>query len=288
MAQCPYSQNFSPYLQCDSEEGHKARSHVNFTYDVPTFWYAPTIGELIEANGARWDAYTYTADRRVWNSEEKWWEYERSDLPSAGDDIWISDLTSTLDPYSGKARRDAPDFYEFPVTFWGDYCGSSVDRSNYRSLLEEYPHAFLTMSSGYNGNALLIRADYAGDDAEDLFNIGEKLRDDYPLYSEEDHSLLEFELAEEAWDAYMSMDLTHDLMRRGINTDRISDDDIRKRFYADTFCGEYGEYPYYEGAYSVVFPNYKDTLEVLVNHYRLASRIIRTRRHRRNQRKVTA
>lgn len=281
MTQCPHTQQFPPYLQCDSEAGHKAKSHINFTYDIPTFWYAPTIGELIVKRDARWSGYSWDSTTRVNQGGMYPWSYEPAPLPDNGENIWCSDI-SEVD------KNEKPDLYEFPLTVWGDYVGSSVERSNYRSLIRDFPLVFIPCGYGYNGNSLFIRADYAGIDAQDLFTIGEELIHSYPAYDEEDVSFLEMELADEAWSAYMYADLSRDLRNANVDIDRIPEDELRDHFYEETMNGD--ESPYCESADSVVFPAYESTLEALVKRYRRAQcrALLHSRSRRlRSFRKVT-
>jgi len=96
-----------------------------------------------------------------------------------------------------------PTFYRFPYTLWGDYIGDAVQRSNHRSILADFPDIFSDFVGFPGAHELILPAEgIDADTLDELIRIGQHIRDDYPLYSDEDHSNLEMELADEAWDAY--------------------------------------------------------------------------------------
>lgn len=235
-------------------------NHENHIYDAPNVmsWenvLPVTIQDLV--NG-KWDSYVWSGTIRNYHRHgPNIYTVKPAPLPEGGDNVWISDLDS-----SGS---DKPDLYEIPVTNWGDYCGSGLARSNHRSLIRDFPNIFITMNSGHNGNSLLIRADHTKY-ADDIFAIGDILKNEYPIYDEEDYSFLEMELAEEAWDAYLKFDLQSDLLRKNIDTDRINEDSLKERFYLLVSQGD--KYPYLESADSIVFPGYGDIVEELTTYYR--------------------
>jgi hypothetical protein len=121
------------------------------------------------------------------------------------------------------------------------------------------------------------------DAARSLVDIFTGLRDEYPLYDEEDDSMLVMELADDAWDAYASWDLRRDLRDAMADlfggdddaasdaVDEISDADLRERFYAAVW--ESDEYPYAETADSVVFPMWDDVVNRLAEHYAAGSSV---------------
>ena len=63
--------------------------------------------------------------------------------------------------YMGSDWEQVPEsdaeFVEVPYTVWGDYVGSSVERSNCRSLLRDYPESFIHITGGYGSEVLYIR-----------------------------------------------------------------------------------------------------------------------------------
>jgi hypothetical protein len=154
-------------------------------------------------------------------------------------------------------------------TVWSDYSGSTVERSNERSLLEDYPQTFIRLYGGHGTSGLMLPvdrpADWFADDEdggrerwqgllEDLAKLA-----DYPLYDEEDLSGLETEIADEAWDAYLRSDVLSDLAKTGVPDEALADEaKVRTRFYALTYEADYG--PEAESAVSVVFPFYAATL----------------------------
>jgi hypothetical protein len=161
---------------------------------------------------------------------------------------------------------ETPDYYEVPVATWGDYVGTAVERSNYRSLLRDYPETFVEVRYDYFGHSLLLPVSAV---TEELVELLTGLREQYPLYDESDHSELESELADEAWDAWAKFDLLRALRDAGVDTDEIDEADLRERFY--TAVSESDEYPYAETADSIVFPGWDAIVAELAEHYGAAS-----------------
>lgn len=205
------------------------------------FFLRATFRVLADAEGLtklKWEGQDYRGG--VWHE---------TNTPEGGDTVSMGTLG--MQPF-GQYDHGEADAYEVPCTIWGDYVGGAYERSNYRSLIRDMPDTFIEVTGGYNSQYLAIAADYSGDDAEDLLRIMTGLREQYPLYDEEDYYALETELANEAWDAWLKMDLMSDLDKLGVDTDKVDEDQLRDRFY--TLVIEAGEYPYAETADSVVFP----------------------------------
>jgi hypothetical protein len=146
---------------------------------------------------------------------------------------------------------------------WSDYSGNAVERSNYRSLLRDYPDTFTDVRGGYDTYALLLSVDWTPpeDGREGLLEELSALAD-YPLYDEEDYSALEMELADEAWDAYLKWNVPSYLAAdHGVSEEALEGVDeeiLREAFYRIT--GEQPEYPYGETAVDVHFPYLTETI----------------------------
>lgn len=156
-------------------------------------------------------------------------------------------------------------------TVWSDYSGSTVERSNERSLLADYPQTFIRVYGGHGTSGLMLPvdrpADWFADDEDHGAERWQGLLDDlhkladYPVYDDEDHSALETELADEAWDAYLRDDVIRDLDRAGVPWEAIDTDRLREQFYKITYEADYG--PEAESAVSVVFPFYDATIATM-------------------------
>lgn len=164
-----------------------------------------------------------------------------------------------------ETTEDDADVVEVPYTVWGDYVGSSVERSNYRSLLRDYPDVFIDISGGYWSHVLYIRPRTMLQ-TDGLFESITALFD-YPLYDEEDHSELEMTEAWEAWDGWVKFDLGRALATEyDLDVDNWTEEEwdfIKQRFYA--ISGDENGYPYMEDATNVVFPHFEETTETLAN-----------------------
>jgi hypothetical protein len=170
-------------------------------------------------------------------------------------------------------------------TAWGDYSGDSCNRSNQRSLLRDFPRSVTMITGGFGYSALVVSLRSVN---EGLFDALSGLAD-YPLYDEEDHSALEMECADEAWEQFAKSDLRRDLENRAAGrdtrrawererkpmipspftgvpeflTEYLNDQDdangldrLREWFYES--LQDMSGYPYLETADSIVFPDWDD------------------------------
>lgn len=210
-----------------------------------------TIKDLIAKLPRRWESYAWKG-----TSYDIVYGHPRDLLPvpESGDSMSYNHL-EVCDWHEA-------DFFKFPATLWGDYVGSTVERSNYQALLVDYLDTFVTAYGDYGSHALFIRADYAEDDAINLVAIGQKLAEEYPLYDEDHYSLLEDALIWESWDSYTRDDVRMALNRLDVENDDIDDDDLRQKFF--DIVREQNDYPHCEDATgSVAFPYWDETIEAL-------------------------
>ena len=153
--------------------------------------------------------------------------------------------------------------YEVPCTLWGDYCGDGVQRSNYRSLLRDYPETFIEVYGDYGSHYLAM---CPIDLTEELAEIFVNLVEQYPLYDEEDHSELEMEEATEQYQQWAKDDILFSLRRDyDIDTDNISETWLEQRFWQ--WCGEQSQYPYLEDAVSIVYPDMDGFVREMASYF---------------------
>ena len=154
------------------------------------------------------------------------------------------------------SRGEDPTHYEVPVTVWGDYCGDSCARSNFRSLVRDYPETFVEVYGDYGSLYLAIPVDAV---TEDLLEIFEGLLESYPLYDEEDHSQLEMEETDAALaypDGWAVWDLKRAVEDAIEDADGWTDEDwqfVISRYLSIT--GDQPSFPYLEDAVNLVFPH---------------------------------
>jgi hypothetical protein len=119
---------------------------------------------------------------------------------------------------------------------------STVDRSNFRRLTEDYPEAF-TPTSYANVDTL---GAFVADLDEDVTEILVGLRDRYPVYDEEDMTELEEEEITQEWDDFAAdefgRELPEDLQDKW---EQLSDEDKRNMFWQA--CESAGYYPEHSG-----------------------------------------
>lgn len=176
-------------------------------------------------------------------------------------------------------------------TAWSDYSGSTVERSNHRSLLQDYPETFTDIYGGHGTSQLMLAVGWTapGDGRDGLLDEIAALAD-YPLYDEEDHSALEMELADEAWDSYLYSDVPYALIETSECPDAMEDmidairdndkarneafgphgqsygwanehDTLRDMFYNTLRDQDYG--PECEDAVNAYFPLMKDSVTTM-------------------------
>jgi hypothetical protein len=161
------------------------------------------------------------------------------DVSPAGGDSW---------PYGEwEEDSDSPTHIIVPYTGYSDYSGGGVERSNNRALREDYPATFTEATGGYGTSELLLSLDWRHPNGDDFTEgLVEALNGlaDYALYDEQDHSMLEMEVADEAWDQFLSMDVPRQLQDKAISSDAMEDaiealDELAARHAWDTSKPEF-------------------------------------------------
>lgn len=155
------------------------------------------------------------ADFRVCYARIGEWGYPRT--PS-GDYTWqpyemrperihSSDVSDTPGGYDGTFLRAYVDLGR--VARSEDQAGqsSTLDRSNYRRLLEDYPESFTVLSYS---NVDCLGA-YVGNLTEEVIDVLTGLVTDYPAYDDSDMSELESEEITESWDQYVRYDVAREI-----------------------------------------------------------------------------
>lgn len=170
------------------------------------------------------------------------------DAPTPGDRCSYGDLTL---PDTYPADADSPRYVTLPFTDWSDYSGATYTRSNYRSLLRDFPGTFVDVygSHGYSGLALDMSAYIPEHLADCLHNLA----DEYPVYDESDMSELETELQTEGWANHGREDFRREVVSHlrnlgwlgsvGVDADdlaeSITDDQLDRLFWDAYSNGEH-------------------------------------------------
>lgn len=181
-----------------------------------------------------------------------------------GDEVYLGWLRD-LFPH----EREPADLYLIGCLWWGDYTGDDAARSNHRSLRRDFPDEFIGLYDAIGTVGLALPPGCRNDK---LVTALLGLRD-YPLYDEDDNSALIIELADEAWDGWLRLDVPTILRdEHGIDTDDIAeetgvdDDALREMFYrihSERFGDEYAE-----NAVRVVFPSLPATVAAMAAELR--------------------
>lgn len=142
-------------------------------------------------------------------------------LPVGGDRAYWGSFRAGVHWKSRDERLAEATHVEVLGTVWGDYVGSDYNRSNYRSLLRDYPDAFVDVTGHYGSSTLFLPLD-----AEIPVDLVEGLEGllDYPIWDESDHSDLTMELEQEAWDSWGRDDWKREITRLAGQEHRDADE----------------------------------------------------------------
>ena len=129
------------------------------------------------------------------------WTWHPTPPAMGGESVYASAFCS-------GERAGLQAYITVPYTMWGDYSGSTVERSNCRSIREDYPEYVVHVRGDYSSEWLVLPL---GVDIPAVLFDGILALSDHPRWCDEDHSMLEMELADEAWD-YHARDLRDDIL----------------------------------------------------------------------------
>jgi len=232
--------------------------------DLPASWQVCPLPEFEreELISEIADAYNDAASETFWQAIEttcrEHIEHEIIDaLKSAGYPVTWLDDDAVMDagyalPYS-HYRHNGPTsharaYVDLSKVAKGEDTAdqsSTVDRSNYRSLMRDYPDVWLPI--GYsNVNAL---GAYVANLSPELTEILTGLVEQYPVYDESDMCELESDEITESWAQYVQADLTSEIHRahcdEGDAWDALSEDAQREIFW--TTVESTDSYPEHNG-----------------------------------------
>jgi hypothetical protein len=147
---------------------------------------------------SKWEgrSYVYTSDGYRWEDQP---------VPMGGERAAYSDFAVNHRATRTDAERaEGATHIAIPGTAWGDYSGDDYTRSNYRSILRDFPEHVVDIYGDYGFSGLALALD--SDVPEELLDGLEWLLE-YPLWDESDHSDLVMELEQEDWDSWGRSDL---------------------------------------------------------------------------------
>jgi hypothetical protein len=159
------------------------------------------------------------------------------------------------EPYADlSAAGKGPDYYDQ---------SSTLDRSNYRRLREDYPDTF-TVTSYANVDAL---GAFVADLSDELTETLIGLREQYPAYDDEDMSAIETEEISEQWEDFASDELGRELPEDVREAWSALSKDDRWQLFSDA-CDSAGYYPEHSG-YEVLWSYaYERTIPVITERLR--------------------
>lgn len=121
---------------------------------------------------------------------------------------------------------DGTEFISCACLVVGDYVGyGSIGEANIRALVRDKDKTeedYMTITGPYHEKQLWLL------DTEENRKLIKKLEEQYPLYDEEMHSLVETEWEGESWESYVKNDLLRGLPDElgEVITDDLDDDDL--------------------------------------------------------------
>ncbi len=129
----------------------------------------------------------------------------------------------------GYGSKKEPGWYQVEYATGSDYSGGGVNESNYRVLAEmlgehhpedAQPVVWARTSGGHGTYGIVVRY---GDLEEEVREAIDAL-EDYPLMDEEDHSNLEMEQQNEAWEDWGRKELRHEVEKAsGLERDALEE-----------------------------------------------------------------
>ena len=154
-----------------------------------------------------------------------------ADPPEGGDSVRLGALDMREQGSVYDLVKDDVRFLEIRATAWGDYTGSTYERSNNRSILRDFGDHVVTLRADFGFEVLLVRIGV--DIPEGLYDAIVALREE-SLYDESDLSDLESDLESEDWENWGRSDWTGEVRKLAQQLDR--DDDVTELYddaYAD-------------------------------------------------------
>lgn len=125
---------------------------------------------------------------------------------------------------------DDTELIVLPYTTYGDYIGSTVERSNHDAILDDFADEVTSKYLGHGAYRLVVEAD--GEISAALYDSIESLRD-YPLYSEDHHSYLESDIEDEDWRLYGRDEVRSQVENHARPLAEDDEDEDRFREYLD-------------------------------------------------------
>ena len=181
----------------------------------------------------------------VWRGQElRGSVWVPADPPEGGDSVRLGALDMREQSSVYDLTEDDVRFLEIRATAWGDYTGSTYERSNNRSLRRDFSEHVVTLRADFGFEMLLMRIGV--DIPEGLYDAIVSLREE-SLYDESDLSDLESELESEDWENWGRSDWADEIRKLAQQLDR--DDDVTELgddayaddlFWAVTADGEAG------------------------------------------------
>ena len=144
-----------------------------------------------------------------------------ADPPEGGDSVRLGALDMREQSSVYDLTEDDVRFLEIQGTAWGDYTGSTYDRSNARSIRRDFGDYVITLRADFGFEVLLVRLGAVI--PEGLYAAIVSLREE-SLYDESDLSDLESELESEDWETFGRRDFAAEVRELAQRVDR--DDDV--------------------------------------------------------------
>ena len=144
-----------------------------------------------------------------------------ADPPDGGDAVTLGALDMRAQESVYDLTGDDVRYLEIRGTAWGDYTGSTYERSNARSVRRDFGEHVVTLRADFGFEVLLVRV--GADIPIGLYEAIVEMQD-YGLYDESDLSELESELEQEDWQSWGRSDFSSEVRKRAQRHDR--DDDV--------------------------------------------------------------
>lgn len=179
------------------------------------------------------DLKAYKPLAYVWRGQKlSGHEWVAVDAPEGGDSVRLGTFGMQREGRMYERASDDVRFVEVHATAWGDYTGSTYERSNARSIRRDFGEHVVTLTADFGFEVLLVRLNT--EIPAELYDAIVELAE-YPLYDEGDLSEVESELEQEDWESWGRSDWTSEIRKRAEAVDR---DDVTPELDSADYVNE--------------------------------------------------
>ena len=127
----------------------------------------------------------------------------------------------------GSLHKEDGSIVIVPYTSWGDYYGSTAERSNQAYLEKEWDWAYVVRGD-YGSRAIAVDLSSITTEQQDELDDVIRSLNDYPVLDDDLLSEVEMELEQEDWDSWIEKDIRRELDRIDFDNDDLTQEDMQQ------------------------------------------------------------